>query len=276
MARRLASGISVCRAGEDVTHSTPRRDPLSSPVCEPGRAAAPCVFLEQDAHFFRLSLSDILGGARIVVLTGNAGSSILDDLRRIEVRPDLIVLRVQRPVSRACELLREISGIQALQPVRFLGLTLLDRSDLDHAQLRALGVVGLIDKSLIPEQIVFRVNQIVRPRPTFRRRHVRAPVFLPVDLEHGAGALSEYALDLSVAGLRVTSPECMEVGADVGLHLRIRSDSIHAKARVAHCSSSSNRPWAFESGLTFHPIEPSSQELLADEVTRSLACLHWP
>jgi hypothetical protein len=97
-----------------------------------------------------------------------------------------------------------------------------------------------------------------------------------VDLEHVAGALAEYALDLSVGGVRITSSESLEVGSDVALQLRVRSDSIHAKARIAHCSSSSNRPWAFESGLTFHQIELSSQELVADEVTRSLSCLHWP
>jgi DNA-binding response OmpR family regulator len=249
----------------------PERSP-GAPATETDTSARrPRVFLEDDAYFFRLSLSAILGRAGVEVLVRPPGESVEDALRGLPSAPDLLIVAVRGPPLEAYERLRRVCASRAPEEVPILGVTTLDRSGLDFEELRALGVVGLLDKSCRPEQIVFRVNQILRPRWVHRRRHERAPVYFPVDLEAAGATTTEYAIDLSPGGMRVTSARALDPNTEVCVRFRVESAWVDATARVAHRRAALDSSAPYEIGLFFQRIAPEAQTLVCREVDRSLA-----
>jgi DNA-binding response OmpR family regulator len=235
------------------------------------KARCPRVFLEDDGYFFRLSLSAILGRAGVEVFVRPRSESVEDALRALHSMPDLLIVAVQGPPLEAYDRLRRIRANGAPEEVPILGVTTLDRSGLDFEELRALGVVGLLDKSCRPEQIVFRVNEILRPRWVYARRHERAPVYFPVDLEAGGATTTEYAIDLSPGGMRVTSARPLDPNTDVCVRFRVESAWVDATARVANRRAAFDSSAPYEIGLFFQQIAPEAQILVSREVERSLA-----
>jgi CheY-like chemotaxis protein len=233
---------------------------------------SPTIFLAEDTHVFRLRLSAILRDAGYAVLIKPPALGMLEALQIAAQAPDLVILPVSgcRPdATEAIESLREDARLAAV-PV--LAFTTLDRSGLDLEALRNAGVRGLVDKSCIPEQIVFRVNQLLRaPRAT--RRYQRAPAFLSLDLFADGETTSEYASSIGLGGLCVTSSRSLEPNTDVRVRLALPPD--HARAIEAHGRVIYSRyreggaaPW--EVGVFFYPLDETASHLVGQAVEHLL------
>lgn len=251
---------------EEIVGEGSEGEASAAPGPTPGHRR-PRVFLAEDAHWFRLRLSQILEQARLEVLRKPEGVGLIEALQALAVAPDLVILPLAAARPETLERLRELREIDTLRSVPVLGITTLDRSGLDLDELRRCGVAGLVDKSAIPEQLAFRVNEIVHAEAVSRRRHARAPVFFPVDLDAAGEVSGEYALNLSVGGMLITSTRPLDPNTPVRVRFRLpgQDRSVEASGRVIYRKRGAD-DGPDHVGVFFDPLDETAASAVACEV----------
>ncbi len=242
------------------------------------RLAQPRIFIAEDALFGRARLSRILDSEGFEVLRCSAMESVLERLSRERLPLDLLILPIRPGEASDLAFLRRIRELPAMGEVPILGITTLDRGGLDLDALRAVGVAGLMDKSAIPEEVVFRVNSLARGRTAYTRRYDRAPVFLAVDVEADGVVTSEYASTLSCGGMCLVSSRPLERNTEVHLRFRLSPDGplVEADARVLwQARFERDGQTLYRLGLFFYPLRADHKELVAREVARILSATHF-
>jgi CheY-like chemotaxis protein len=264
---------AIVGSPEAISDGAPAPEDL--PEEEGSEHRQPRVFISQDTEFHRIRLSEILTDENIEVLRCSAVEGVLDRLRR-ESRPvDLLMLPLPAGRNPDFELLTQLREIPGMKEVPILAVATLDRSGVDLDQLQSFGVVGLIDKNSIPEQVGFRVNNLVRPDLADRRRHDRAPTYFAVDLEASGTITTEYATNLSCGGLSVLSSRAVASGAEVKIRFSLASSDnelIEIAGQVVRSQKMNRNGKSFHRlGISFEPLEPHAMGLLEAEVERLLS-----
>jgi len=229
----------------------------------------PCLLLAADLAFVGQRLARTLRESGCEVLQMPPGEPVSHAAARLEPRPDLLVMRLGPPVPERLERLRELHEETRI-PV--LGVHSVPLRGVDHQQLRRCGVVALLDASAPRDRVVHRVNRLVRPARS-RRRHERASCFLPVEVLRGGAISPQYAVDLSVNGMRLTTDVPLDPGTEVKLRFRlpmISAESIEVRGRVMHRAHERNSAGLHELGVAFGPMDPRSRRLVEREVERLL------
>ncbi len=247
-------------------------------VAPAARPARPRVFIAEDALFGRARLSRILDAEGFEVLRCSAMESVFERLGRERLPVDLLILPIRPGEPSDLAFLRRVRDLPAMGEVPILGVTTLDRGGLDLDALRAVGVAGLMDKSAIPEEVVFRVNSLARGRTAYTRRYDRAPVFLAVDVEADGVVTSEYASTLSCGGMCLVSSRPLERNTEVHLRFRLTPDGplVEADARVLwQARFERDGQTLYRLGLFFYPLRADHKELVAREVARILSATRF-
>lgn len=187
--------------------------------------------------------------------------------------PDLLLISLDcsRRAALASVRSARVSPRGRLMPI--LGVTAFDRMGFDLQMLRAHGVVGLVDRRATPSMVLERVERILRPKGAGRRAE-RARCLFPLWVRSRSGTTEEFALDMSVTGIRLTATETTSTNTDLELRFRlplIADDTIVAIARVVHQSRHRNSWARFEVGAVFYPMEDRHTEVIECEVERLLS-----
>ncbi len=233
----------------------------------------PLVFLAEDTHVYRTVLSTILADAGLDVTLCPDGVPFAEALVELPRTPDVLILPIRASEAATLEQVRRIRGDHPCRETPILGFTTVCHGRQDLAELRSVGVSGVVDNSCIPETIVWRVNQLVR-EPRERRRFERAPTFMPVDLSAEGVVTSEYALSLAVGGMRVTSSRPLPPNSDVQVRFQLPAESpdfMEVKGRVIYLRESSLPHPAHELGLFFYPMGDAERRRVEDEIERLLS-----
>jgi hypothetical protein len=159
-------------------------------------------------------------------------------------------------------------GSVYLLSVPVLALGHVDGSDLDLWQLRALGVVGLMDLHALPEHVRFRINQAIYSGLE-GRRHERAPCSIAVELEANGAVSEERAVTLSEGGMCLSSHRCIEPNTDVVLRFGLDSDPgerLTLEGRVIHAREVQRRETRYEVGLFFREASERAIAAIREEV----------
>jgi hypothetical protein len=217
------------------------------------------LFTYEDVRFAYTRLSSIASEARCVCTVRDEKLGLAESLDRRGPPVDLIVLPLPSEPSAVLAALRVARERAWVSAIPVLGVSRIDRSDLDLWQLRALGVVGLIDDRALPEHVRFRITQVLYAGHE-GRRHERAPCSLSVRVD-GCGAVSqERAIALSEGGIGLSSSRRLEPNAHVKLRLRLDSDPgelLELESRVVHARPVQRREVRYEIGLFF--LDPSER-----------------
>lgn len=236
---------------------------------EETRSERPHVLLAPDLAFVGQRLARTLRDSGCEVLQVPAGHSVADAVRELEPPPDLLVMRLGPPVRERLEQLKAVH-VEARIPV--LGVHSVALREVDHQELRRCGVAALLDASAPRDRVVHRVNRLVRPARS-RRREQRVSCFLPVEVVRGGTISPQYAVDLSVNGMRLTTDVPLDPGSEVQLRFRlpmISAEPIDVRGRVVHRSPDRNSAGLHELGVAFGALEPRSRHLIEREVARLL------
>jgi len=228
----------------------------------------PLLVLDRDDHFHRLPLSDVLreGGFEVVDASGEHDlTSVADRLGRL---PAAFVVHFDEPANEGIDLLRGLSARPGLASVAMVAVTTLGRRGLDLGTLRDLGVVGVIDKRMIPEDVVDRLQRVLL-RSAGGRRFVRVPAYLPVDLESDGVTTTEYTRNLSVGGIGLLSSRRIPANTDVHLRFRLELSGVDVEVsgrvineRDVHGAADN------ELGIFFYPMETGVRGAIELEVER--------
>lgn len=256
----------------------PSRNPLPAPI-QDGRSAGAVharrgrwIFLYREEFLFRERLSTILGRTGAATHPHDPDGAVQDSLNQHESLPGLIVI----PIEPSCEALLEVeealSRTDSEVEVPIIGLTRLDRGDLAVDTLRALGVVALIDKSTRPELIVSCAKSLLSPGSS-RRRHVRAPCFVPVDVECDGVITTEYVENLSESGVQLAANRPLKVGQLLRMTLplgHVAGRLISLSGCVVYSDQSDLEYASVVAGVVFAQVSSADRSELGREVQRLL------
>jgi hypothetical protein len=154
--------------------------------------------------------------------------------------------------------------ILAVATFRHLGL--------DIGLLRSHGVVGLVDSMATPEALATRILEIVRPAER-RRMAERVRCLFPVRVNRNDTSAEEFAVDLSITGMRLTSRVALDPNTDLELRFclpLIENRLIQSSARVVHQCPKPNSWGRYETGIFFYPLRPEDLRVIEREIDRLL------
>jgi hypothetical protein len=185
--------------------------------------------------------------ATLLVMRLGTGGTSLTELERLRHRPDLRGLPI-------------------------LAVAVPAEIDAERPRLATLGVVGIVDPSASPEHVLFRVNAVVQPRQG-RRRFERVPTCFPVELESDDEWTSEYALNLSLGGMSLTSLRPLTTNTDVCLRLHLpfaEGELPELRGRVVWTKPGFEKTRRSMLGLFFYPLAGRALQLIEAEIARLL------
>jgi CheY-like chemotaxis protein len=231
------------------------------------------ILLVEDAGFSGGPLARILVRWNFEVVTagrGDAAARAIEGLGRV----DLAVVALPGSRDADAALLEALRALPALAQTPMLAVTRAGVGIVDCDALRRLGVVGVMGCDRSPENVAFRVGQILPLGSVAERRHFRVPVDFAVEVEAQGGRTQQRAENLSAGGIRLRSTVPLEVNATVGLRFRLPlhpDEAIALEGRVIHCAPAAGRDGAYTVGLFFRSIPPRGRTLVEVEIVRLLA-----
>lgn len=217
----------------------------------------PRLFLCEDLRFGDTPLAIVAQETQSKWVLGDPAVGLCAALNRAGPPLDLILLRIPPDPDAELAALRLARAEEWLAAVPVLAIGELDRSDRDLSQLRALGVVGLIDPSSLPEHVRFRINQLVYTGFERRRHHERVPCWIPVQLEAKGAVTEERALTLSEGGMGLSSRRCIEPDTQAVIRFRLDSgpnEPVVLEGRVIYVRAVQRRETRYEFGLVFRDV----------------------
>jgi DNA-binding response OmpR family regulator len=231
----------------------------------------PRIFVADDACLSRLRLSQVLRGAGYEVVLKPDDVALSDAVQSADRPPDLLVIPVRPGDPASIEAIRELRARGLTKGAAILGVTPLDGGNLDLDSLRREGICGVVDRSSIPEDVVARVNRMLRA-PNERRRHLRASTLLPIELAAEGETSPELATTLSIGGMGVTSARRIAVNTGVCVRFSLPEapdERIAAEGRVTYERPIGPATWNF--GMFFDRLPDRAVALIHREVERLLS-----
>lgn len=136
--------------------------PENEPVKIDSQVRKKRVVVADDTAFFRMMLTDLLTGAGYDVITAVDGEDALIKIKHELPHVDLVLLDMLMPKLDGFKVIEELrKGVMA-NNLPVLALSGVFKSDADRDHMKKLGVVGYIDKDTSPDQILERVNMVLR------------------------------------------------------------------------------------------------------------------
>jgi hypothetical protein len=225
------------------------------------------LFLSDDIRFGDTLLTAIAGETGSTWVLRDPATALHPALCAAGPPIDLIVLSLPAGAHDALAGLRLARSEAFLMEVPALVISYAD-GGLDLWQLRALGVLGLIDRRVSPEHVRFRINQVIYTG--FEgRRHERAPCSIPVELEAGGVVTVERTVTLSEGGMGVSSGRRIEPNTDVVARFRLGPDAeeqLVVPARVVHVREAQRPETRHELGLFFGRVSDHARTAIREEV----------
>ncbi len=224
------------------------------------------IALVHEIRFEQRDFAEILSEAGHSVLPG------LPEGGEGEGFPHVVVMRIEAGDPACLDMIRTLRASPRARAVPILGVSTFDKMSLDLQERRSHGVVGLVDTRSPAEHALRRIAQIVRPCG-LRRGSERVRCFFPVEVGMDGEWAQEYALDLSVTGLRLTSEQSLEENTDLELRFSlpmISEEVIETSARLVRRDARRNSSGRHEVGVFFYPLEQRHVDVLRQEVERLL------
>lgn len=121
------------------------------------------IIVADDTEYFRSMIADLLVNQGYEVITAVDGEDALAKVKHELPELDLLLLDMVMPKMDGFTVIREISKGVMGKNLPILTLSGVVKSDEDKAMMRELGVKGYIDKSTPPEEILHRVDMLLKP-----------------------------------------------------------------------------------------------------------------
>jgi len=183
----------------------------------------------------RGQLVRVLTEADIDVVEASCDGGISEELLRA-LPLDLLIVPISRDRCPPQEWFRSLRGRPGLEELPILGV-LAGEIDVDRLEtLRMFGLDGVIDLGAAAEQIMFRIERVLRRAGAERRVHTRIPVSFDVAVDVNGVVTTERADSLSSGGMRLRSSRALEINREIRLRFRPEPElaSIRANARVVN------------------------------------------
>lgn len=241
------------------------------------RLTDPTLLVVDDHVFFRDYIREVLTRSAYHVLVADSAAQTATVLKEHGPAIRLALVDLMLPDASGVDVVRLIKEVPATQHIIVLGATALLYEPERLLALRRAGAVGLVDKSTPPEEIVFRVNSLVRPVAREQRAARRALMSGLVHIAHGDADLTAFIFNISASGLFVRTARPLAVGEEIGLEFVIPelNHTVVTRAVVMRAvQPSSDRPAPVllaGMGVAFVGLSPPDQAAIRDYVATHAA-----
>jgi CheY-like chemotaxis protein len=180
-----------------------------------------CILLVDDSPFFLARLKDLLATMGYEILDCTRARQAQEVMAREHGRIDLLIIDLKMPEMDGFEYLRWLRSQPWGAGMKVLVLTGAYELDEIVQPLRALGVLGLMDKGSHPHHILTRVNAVISPAVLQMRKYERITCSLPVSYSYGSIARDALLSHLSLGGCFLVTEEVIPVEStiEVSIHL---------------------------------------------------------
>ncbi|TAN64000.1 response regulator [bacterium] len=228
------------------------------------------ILIADDSVFFRTRLSDIFVEAGHRVRFAKDGQEVINEIKLNPNGIDLLVLDIQMPHVDGFGVLKWINenGFKGKFPV--LAVTgVYEPVDVMN-RLKRLGASGLVTKGFTPEQMIFRVNNILFPeRSVEGAPRLRVPVSLPADFTVGDITRTGYILNISETGVFLHTKTDFLTGTNMLLKFSVPGSDkvISAKCVVKWTTVEVASQTLFGgSGIMFNSLSEDGQRIVREFV----------
>jgi DNA-binding response OmpR family regulator len=231
-----------------------------------------CILVVGEPMIRDSRLAELLRERGFDVLDAADADAAATQLRDLTEPPELAIVGLKSADPANLGNVRALRTAPGGRHVPILGVAGENAVDLDIRLLRSWGITGVVAATLHPELVVQRISRLVHPDPA--RTAERASCFVPVQVERLGNVTQEYALDLSVGGMRITCDDRIELNDDLNVRFQlplVARDLITARARVVHQAPKRNSAGKREAGIFFYPMPARFRRLIEVEVTRLLS-----
>lgn len=169
------------------------------------------ILLVEETEAYRQIIGELLRKAGYEVVEEAAAAPAQ---RRLEGGPafDLLLLDLQMHSADASGLYAWLKGRPAERRPPILALTIAAETHRVLDRLRGLQVVGIQDKRLVWDQLVYRVGGLLYPKRADQRAFLRAPAGVPVNVRAAERHFQAVVGNISATGMFLATRESLGVG----------------------------------------------------------------
>jgi CheY-like chemotaxis protein len=179
-----------------------------------------------DTDFHRVPLSSLLSSKGAAVTLARTAAGAIGRLEDERFGFDVLVLNFCHPDTDAMKVLEYTKGLGQKFQIPIYAIKRVFSTATEESGLHALGVKGFLDKSLFPEQIIYRLGEELFAGVMEKRKWARIPVFLPTDYRIAEHVLSGYVTDISSGGVYLQTADVKPEWADVATRVTFRLPSV--------------------------------------------------
>ena len=154
--------VPALKKAEDEVHHSMFKDKSDDQLASEGGRKKK-IIVADDTSFFREMLNDIMTKEGYEVIVAENGEEALNKVKHELPDLDLLLLDMLMPKMDGFAVISEIKKGAMGKDLPILALSGVFKSEEDRERMKELGVAGYIDKDTPPEDILRRVNMILRP-----------------------------------------------------------------------------------------------------------------
>ncbi len=175
------------------------------------------ILLADDSVFFRTQLSAIIAEAGHNITFSSNGEEVIEQIKKAPDGISLLILDLQMPRVDGFAVLEWMKehGHEGKYPV--LCITGAYEPSEILTRLQGLGANGLMTKGFTPEQVVYRINQLLFPDKVERVKDERTPLSIAVDYTIEGEKNTGFILNLSPSGLFLHTRLDLDTGTTLDL-----------------------------------------------------------
>ncbi len=231
------------------------------------------ILLADDSIFFRTKLSTILSEAGHRVKFARDGKEVIEEISIDPSGIDLLILDLQMPEVDGFGVLEWMGENGHIGRFPVLAITGVYESSEILDKVRGAGADGLMTKGFSPEQVLYRVHQLLFPENRAHRSTDRVPVSVPVDFTIGDRTSTGFLLNISPTGLFLHTLVELLPGTVVKLKFSLPDDPrvIELQGVVRWTTHSNPDKHLFGgAGIMFTHVSEEDQQLIRTFVEKEI------
>jgi len=179
----------------------------------------PTVLVIEDSSFFVTLIQDTLTSRGYDVLTATDSEDACRKLVAYGRYIHLILLDLIMPKETGLQVLEKIRALPGGQHYLVAAMTSLGPMDPMTSEVKKLGVLDFINKSIPPFDLIYRIDELLFAESSDTRRDPRYTLHVPVQFKTDKFWIMGETVNVSKNGLCIRSLELPEVGGEIVLRI---------------------------------------------------------
>ncbi len=236
------------------------------------------ILLADNSDVFRTMCSNALTKAGFETIFARDGKETIQQLSSNASKIDLMILDIEIPQINGLKVLEWVKENHLERTLPVLVITEPYEFGNVMTNLKHLGAAGLATRSITPDHLIYRVNDLLLNEGPSKRIAKRVPATIPVDFRSGDKAAAGFILNISETGLFINyTSENLKTEDILHLTFPLPSDDdvIEAEGKVVWLNKSEGNTGTLFKGFGVHftKIKPDDREKIATLVKKELEML---